>query len=78
MLYVYAQSKGYDLTKNDDAINGFGDKDKVAPYAIDAMNWAVTQGIIGGKGGGNLDPVGNATRAECAQMMKKMLEKNAK
>ena len=78
MLYIYAQNKGYDLTKKDDAIDGFSDKDRVAPYAKDAMNWAVSQGIIGGKGGGRLDPVGNATRAECAQMMKKLLQNNLK
>ena len=47
------------------------------------MNWAVTQGIMSGKGKAGadistfkLDPQGNATRAECASMMKKLLEKN--
>ena len=55
----------------------------VSSWAKDAMNWAVTQGIMSGKGKAGadistfkLDPQGNATRAECASMMKKLLEKN--
>ena len=47
---------------------------------MSALNWAVTQGIISGKGKSGaprselrLDPKGNATRAECAAMMMKLL-----
>jgi len=76
-LYKYAQYKGYDLDKNDTAINSFSDSKKVSGYAKNAMNWAVSQGIISGSNG-NLNPAGNANRAECASMMKKLLEKNAK
>ena len=46
-------------------------------YAVNAMDWAVSQGIISGKGG-KLDPQGKATRAECASMIKNLLMKNAK
>ena len=81
ILYKYAGIKNYDLTKKDSAINSFTDASKL-PYGRDAMNWAVTQGIISGKqnadGSYRLDYAGKATRAECAGMMKKLIEKNTK
>ncbi|MCR5846750.1 MAG: S-layer homology domain-containing protein [Lachnospiraceae bacterium] len=73
MLYKYAQSFGYDLTSNQNAINEFNDKSNIAEWAKPAMNWAVTQGIISGKGNGKADSTGNTTRAECACMIKKLL-----
>ena len=77
MLYEYAGKKGYNLTKDDSAIKGFSDVSLVSGYAVDAMNWAVTQGIMSGKNG-RLDPKGNATRAECASMIMNLIEKNKK
>ena len=76
MLYTYAKIKNYNLTKNDNALDNFDDKGKVSNYAKDAMKWAVTQGVMSGKGNGKVDPVGNATRAECATMIMKLIEKN--
>jgi len=76
MLYSYAELKGFDISKNDNAIDIFTDRNKVQGYAKDAMNWAVTQGIMSGKGNGRLDPAGKATRAECAQMMMKLMQSN--
>ncbi len=76
MLYTYAKIKNYDLTKNDTALDNFDDKGKVSNYAKDAMKWAVTQGVISGKGNGKVDPIGTATRAECATMIMKLIEKN--
>ena len=38
-------------------------------WAYMAMHWAVSNGIISGKGNDTLDPQGNATRAEVAQML---------
>jgi len=76
MLYKYAQLRNYDITIADTAaIDGYVDAQKVQPWAKEAMNWAVSQGIMNGKGG-KLDPAGKATRAECASMIKKLLEKN--
>ena len=77
MLYKYAAANGYDVTKDDHAIDKFSDASKVPAWSKEALNWAVSQGIITGKNG-KLDYAGNATRAECASMMKKMLEKNRK
>ena len=77
MLYKYAQFYGYDLTVNETAIDGFADKDKVSAWAVNSIKWAVTQGIISGKTGNLLDPLGNGTRAECAQMIMKLIKINS-
>jgi len=82
MLYKYARLKGFDLTVNTGEINKYADGNKVSGYAKEAMDWAITQGIMSGKGNKGedistyrLDPLGTATRAECASMMMKLLEK---
>ncbi|MBR1931851.1 MAG: S-layer homology domain-containing protein [Lachnospiraceae bacterium] len=62
-------------------INQYADGAKVSSWAAEALNWAVSQGIMSGKGSGGalssyrLDPQGSATRAECASMMMKLLNK---
>lgn len=53
----------------------FNDADQVSGYAIDAMLWATEKGIINGKGGSILDPGGQATRAEVAQMLMNYMTK---
>ena len=85
MLYKYAALKGYNLTKNDSAIEGYKDTEQVKAYAKDAMNWAVTNGIISGKGAKGaskaetrLDPAGKANRAECGAMLRTLIENNKK
>ena len=50
-------------------LDSFTDIDKANDYALTALRWAVEKGIISGKGSGTLDPTGNATRAEVAQML---------
>lgn len=42
------------------------------------MSWAVGIGLINGKGNGNLDPTGTATRAEIAAILQRLIESNAK
>ena len=83
MLYKYAGSNGYDLTAEANLTEQFQDASKVSTYAKNALDWAVTQGIISGKGKSGapraelrLDPQGSATRAECAAMMRKLLTQN--
>ena len=84
MLYKYAQLRGFDLTTDDTAIVGYKDTDKVSSYAKTAMNWAITQGVMSGKGAADapkseksIAPQGQATRAECASMIKNLLVKNS-
>ena len=65
MLYRFA---GKPATAGN-LILGFKDADQVSDWAKDAMNWAVTCGIIQGGGDGYLNPQGTATRAEVAQIL---------
>ncbi len=71
MLWNYA---GKQASKSNDHVDAFNDADKVSDWAKAAMNWALENGILGGKGGKMLDPTGMATRAELAQMMKNFCE----
>lgn len=47
----------------------FSDAEQVSDYAKKAVAWAIQEGIINGKGEGTLDPKGQATRAEIAQVL---------
>lgn len=83
MLYRYGKLIGYDLSYTKGCLKGkFVDENNVSSWAVTAMEWAVSQGIMSGKGNASdphnyrLDPKGNATRAECASMIMKLLEKN--
>lgn len=64
MLYRYAGSPAVDGSLAD-----FPDADSVSDYAVDAMCWAVSTGIIGGMGDGTLNPQGSATRAQVAAIL---------
>ena len=64
MLYRYAGSPEVSA----DALT-FADADLVSDWAVDGVRWAVSNGILSGKGNNTLDPQGNATRAEIAQML---------
>lgn len=67
MLYRYAASCGCDISKQAD-LSSFSDSNLVSEYALDAMRWAVSTGILSGSDG-QLLPQGNATRAQCAKIM---------
>lgn len=56
----------------------FTDADSASPWALDALRWAVDQGLMSGKGGGVLDPGGTATRAEVAQLLMNYCERAAR
>ena len=64
MLWRYAGSPSVS-----GRMTGFVDADQISGYAEDAILWATKAGIIGGKGNGQLDPKGYATRAEVAAML---------
>ena len=75
MMYRYANYKGYESDAPAD-ISGYKDAGKVSAFAEEAMEWAVGNGIISGKDEGTvLDPQGNATRAECATIIMRFIEK---
>lgn len=69
MLYRYAQYKGTDVSVGEDTnILSYNDVQTVSSWAMSAMQWAVGSGVINGIGS-NLEPAGNATRAQVATML---------
>jgi len=71
MVYKYAvEVCGYEPESTEDILLGFSDANKVSSWAVKAMEWAVTNGIISGTGDNRLNPQGNALRCECAQILK--------
>ncbi len=58
---------------NEDLLSSYPDGKQVAPYARQAMNWAVSQGLIRGVENGGvttLSPAATATRAQMAVSMR--------
>lgn len=53
----------------------FNDADEISGFALEAMRWAVENGVLNGYGDGRLGPKGQATRAQVAQMLKNFIEK---
>ena len=52
----------------------FADADESSDYALEALRWAVENGIINGYGNGQLAPQGMATRGQVAQMLMNFLK----
>lgn len=67
MLMRYAVLTG-ESVENSVELDKFADADEVASWAVDAMEWAVAEGIIIGTGT-NLNPKGNCIRAEAATIL---------
>ena len=75
MMYKYAtEVRGYESEITEGVLFSFSDADKVSNWAVKAMEWAVTNGIISGTGDNRLNPQGNALRCECAQILNKVYE----
>jgi len=72
MLFRYAQFMDYDMRSS--ILRGFVDIGEVSSWALDAMSWAVHHNIIRGVNGNRLNPLGTATRAECAVMLFRIYE----
>ena len=74
MLYRHALAKERDISVGEDTnILGYKDFDRISEWAIPAIQWAVGSGVVTGKGGGILDPNGQATRAEAAAMLQRYM-----
>ena len=74
LAYRAFLAKGY-ITETDDftSLDTFGDKDSISDYAKTSMASMVKAGIIQGADG-NVNPQGNATRAEVAVMCARLCE----
>lgn len=72
ILYRYADAMGV-ITEVQGNLNAYTDKNKVEPYAVAPMTWAVSKGIISGMTGTTLEPLGNATRAQVVVILHRYL-----
>ena len=67
-LYRYAAFCGKDVSAKAD-LGSFADASAVSANLLDAMQWAVAEGILNGTTSGLLDPNGGATRAQFAAVL---------
>ena len=72
LLFRFAQANGYDSGERA-ALTGFPDAASVSAYAVEALQWAVAEGIVSGTSDGRLNPGGTATRAQFAVMLDRFL-----
>ena len=68
LLFRYAQLQKLELAA-DQSVPDFSDTASVSGWAKEAMDWAVRTGLLSGKNGGILDPLGTATRAEVVAIL---------
>ncbi len=74
ILYRYALYKGYDVSLKANKDLDFKDKDKISPYAEDAIKYITSIGVLRGRDENTLAPQDNITRAEVATMFKRFAE----
>ncbi len=73
MLYRYANAKQYDVGAKTN-LTSYSDSANITPYARDAMQWAVKNGVIKGTTATTLAPQGHATRAQLATIITRFNE----
>lgn len=73
ILYRYAKFQGK-LSGEGAGLDGYTDADRVSEWAVDAMSWAVSVGLVKGSEQAALDPQSNATRAQVAAIMMRYVE----
>lgn len=71
MLMNYAQWKGQDTSARAD-LSGYSDAPST--WASEAVQWAVAEGLLAGVTDDQLQPQGQATRAQVAAIMQRFLE----
>ncbi len=73
ILYRYAAPE-----KTTGSLDKYPDSGAVSSWATEAMGWAVGSGLIAGDNKGNLNPAGNATRAEVATTLERFITSTEK
>ena len=76
ILFRYANNLGLNTDRRGN-FTAFEDAAKVSGYALDALQWAVAENVVGGSREGGklyLNPQGNATRAEVATLLMRYIE----
>lgn len=69
MLYRFAKNKGLVQEPVTADLSVFVDAGQISDYALDAMRWAVSVGLLNGMDGSRLAPQGSAARAQVATML---------
>lgn len=69
MLYRFAKNKGLVQEPVTADLSVFVDAGQISDYALDAMRWAVSVGLLNGMDGNRLAPQGSAARAQVATML---------
>ncbi|MCQ2406155.1 MAG: S-layer homology domain-containing protein, partial [Oscillospiraceae bacterium] len=73
MLYRYAQKLGLDTSARAD-LSGFDDAEDISSWALEAMQWAVSTGLIKGTSDTAISPQGTATRAQAATLIMRFMK----
>lgn len=68
-LYRFADFETEEPIEITGDLSGYTDADLVADYAVDAMTWAVGEGVISGIGDNTLAPDNTASRAQMATVL---------
>ena len=72
MLYRFMQHLGVDVSASK-TLDGFGDGASTSPWAREAMEWAAGVGLFQGDETGKLNPGSQATRAEVATLVERLI-----
>ena len=73
MLFNYANKSGIDTSARAD-LSGMKNADAVSDWALEAVQWAVAEGILKGVDNTDLAPQGLATRAQAAAFMQRYVK----
>jgi len=71
IMYRYAQRFGYTLDGTVQA--SFADQSSVSDYAVEAVNWAVSKGLLEGDENNMLNPQGTLTNGEAAAVITRFI-----
>lgn len=74
MMFKYAQYLGLDTAPRAN-IYAYTDAHQVSSYAANALSWAIAKGLISGMTPTTLAPKNSASRAECAAIIQRFIQK---
>ncbi|MBQ3257718.1 MAG: S-layer homology domain-containing protein, partial [Oscillospiraceae bacterium] len=76
MVAIFSKYAAYKGLKTPASANitGYSDRHSISSYATNAFKWAVGAGIISGTSATTLSPQGNATRAQCAVIIRQFVK----
>ena len=73
MIPSPVNSLSHSSTAGGIGLTGFPDADSVSDYAVEAMSWAVGNGLIVGTDSGVLAPKSTANRAQVATVLRRFV-----